>query len=455
MGLMYTLLNPVYGQLRGYNRMRIQRQVRDAIALRPEKFRGFQNELLQDRVRDAIRRFPIYAAKVKEYYGSLPDDNEFIELSRLPIWTREDQNRLFDSLQAPPVEDSFVHSTGGSTGSPTRFYVTRESYEWRLAVSDYGYSLAGAEEGQKSFYVWGTPIKNPTPMQKVKYGVHHWLQRRTYFDSFDFDDEQKVACCQAINRVKPYSLVGYTGNLVALAQFVRDNPGILKWRAEALVTAAEGLHPGQRELLEEYLVVEVFQSYGSREFMMIGMECWQHNGYNLVGTNLITEVVDDAGHPLPAGEVGRIVITDLRNAANPFIRYEIGDLGVMEESGHRCPCKLPFPILRRVEGRIQEVIVRADGEKVTALFIPHLMKEFEWIDGYQVVQHAPGDITVNIISVGADVKPARTDEVANALREKLGADMQIKFSFVDRLKKSRSGKTPIVIKDIATNALIK
>ena len=348
MGIMYTLLNPVYGQLRGYNRMRIQRQVRDAIALRPEKFRDFQNDLLQDRVRDAIGRFPLYAEKVKAFCGSLPDDNEFIELSNLPIWTRDDQNRLFDSLEEPPVEGSFVHATGGSTGAPTRFYVTRESYEWRLAVSDYGYSLAGAEEGQKSFYVWGTSIKNPDFLQKLKYCIHHWLQRRTYFDSFNFDDKQKAACCRAINRAKPYSLVGYSGNLVALARFARDNPGILEWRAAALVTAAEGLHPGQRELLEEQLVKEVFQSYGSREFMMIGMECWQHNGYHLVGTNLITEVVDENGSPLPAGEVGRIVITDLRNAANPFIRYEIGDLGVMEESGHRCSCKLPFPILKRV-----------------------------------------------------------------------------------------------------------
>jgi len=51
---------------------------------------------------------------------------------------------------------------------PLRFYVTRESYEWRTAVSDRGYGWAGAEEGRRSFYVWGTPIRAPSPAQRLK-----------------------------------------------------------------------------------------------------------------------------------------------------------------------------------------------------------------------------------------------------------------------------------------------
>ncbi len=441
---MYKVLSKLYGQLRGYGRWGICRQVWNAALMSPEAIDEMQAELFQKRVHDAIKRFPLYADKVKEFRGSLPKSGEHIDICELPIWTRDDQNRLFDSLSGSPIENSFMHATGGSTGTPTRFYVTRESYEWRTAVSNYGYFLAGADEGQKSFYVWGTPIKNPTVLKRVKSGVHHWLQRRTYFDSFNFDDERKKICCHKINRIKPYSIVGYTGNLVELARFVRDNPGILKWKSRTLITAAEGLLPGQRELLEQYLADEVFRSYGSREFMMIGMECWQHNGYHLLGTNLYTEVVDDYGMPLPPGEQGRIVVTDLRNAANPFIRYEIGDLGVMDYSGDRCPCKLPFVRLRDVVGRIQEVIVRADGEKLTALFIPHLMKEFTWIDGYQIVQNSPGDITVNIIS-DCELNDQMVIPIQNALCEKLGRDMRIGFARVDRLQKSKSGKTPIVV----------
>ncbi|MCK5528154.1 MAG: hypothetical protein KAI74_00610, partial [Kiritimatiellae bacterium] len=123
---------------------------------------------------------------------------------------------------------------------------------------------------------------------------------------------------------------------------------------------------------------------------------------------------------------------------------EIGDLGVMEEASHRCSCKLPFPILRRVEGRMQEVIVKADGENMTALFIPHLMKEFSWVDGYQIVQKAQGDIDVNIVS-SQELREESILPIREALQMKLGADMRIGFERVASLQKSRSGKTPIVI----------
>mgnify|MGYP000390950942 CR=1 FL=1 len=69
-----------------------------------------------------------------------------------------------------------------------------------------------------------------------------------------------------------------------LARYVRDHRDRLRWRAPTLVTAAEGLHPGQRALLEDTITDEVFQSYGSREFMLIGMECRCHAGYHVVTT---------------------------------------------------------------------------------------------------------------------------------------------------------------------------
>jgi phenylacetate-CoA ligase len=211
------------------------------------------------------------------------------------------------------------------------------------------------------------------------------------------------------------------------------------------VTAAEGLRSGQRDLVEEQLVDEVFQSYGSREFMMIGMECWKHEGYHLVGTNLQVEVVDETGKPSDPGETGRILVTDLRNDANPFIRYEIGDLGAMAPHDYQCPCGLPFPMLQRVDGRTQEVIVNANGDRLTALFIPHLMKEFDWIDGYQIAQQAPGIVEVRLVTQ-TDLATELTTPVTDALRSKLGADMTVSYRRMSSLAKSPSGKTPIVIR---------
>ncbi|NQT91376.1 MAG: phenylacetate--CoA ligase family protein [Lentisphaerae bacterium] len=437
-------MNSLYGQVRGYDRLRIRREAARNAGISRAELRDVCDSLLAKRLATSIRHFAGYADKVSRHLGGVPGTGVPVRLADLPVWTRDDQNRLFDSLEGPPAEGSYVHSTGGSTGSPTRFYVTRESYEWRTAVSDRAYSWAGAEEGQRSVYVWGTPVYPPALTARLKSRTHHWLQRRAYFDSFRFGEKEKEDCCALINRVRPHSLVGYAGNLVELADFVRRQPASLTWKAPTAVTAAEGLAPGRRELLEEHLAAEVFMSYGSREFMLIGMECREHSGYHVATDNVMAEVVAEDGTPASPGETGRILVTDLRNDGNPFLRYEIGDLGAMMPEDGVCPCGLPFPLLARVDGRTQEVIRLPGGEKLTALFVPHLMKEFGWIRGYQLVQESDRAIRIRLVG-DKELTPELTGPVADALRPKVGSEMRIEFELVDCLDKTPSGKTPIVI----------
>jgi phenylacetate-CoA ligase len=395
-------------------------------------------DLFARRVEDAMRRFPAYAAKAASR-GGVPARPE-----TLPVWTREDQRALFDSLAGPPARSAFVNATGGSTGMPIRYYVTRESWEWRLAVSDRGYGWAGAGEGTPSFYVWGTAVFAPGRFTRAWQRAHHVVQRRVFFDSFDFGEQRMALCCDAINRFGPAALVGYAGNLMELADYVRRHPGALKRRARTAVAAAEALPPGGRELVEAHLADEVFLSYGSREFMLIGMECRQHAGYHLASDNLLVEVAGDDGRPLPPGEPGRILVTDLRNDANPFVRYDIGDVGVMGDPRRRCPCGLPFPLLLSVEGRSREIILTPSGKKLTALFIPHMMKEFAWARGYQVVQDDPAGVTMTLVCDG-ELTPALTDRIAECLRPRLESGMRLEFRRVERLRKTRTGKTPIVV----------
>jgi len=436
-------LSNFYGDLRGYGRGRIRSEVARSCLMSADELKLLTEELFQHRVRSALDRFPAYADRVRKHFGEIPEAGRRIVPAALPVWTRQDQCALFLSLPGAPVPGSFVHATGGSTGEPTRFYATRESYEWRSAVADRGYSWAGAEEGRTSYYVWGSPIKPLPALRRLKVDLEHMIQRRRYFDSFLFNEARKRSCCHEINRFKPGALVGYAGNLVDLAFYVRARAGVLRWKAHSLVTGAEGLQPGQRELLEETLADEVFMSYGSREFMLIGMECSHHKGYHVSSDNLFVEVVDEAGQPMAPGQTGRILVTDLRNEANPFVRYEIGDLGAW--ATEPCSCGLPFPLLARVEGRIQEYLVAADGARMTALFIPHLMKEFVWIRGYQLEQERVGMVRVNVLS-DEDPGVSAVNDLVAALQAKLGMKTRVDVVRVSALQKSASGKVPIVLR---------
>lgn len=436
-----------YGEVRGYHRWSIRRRVETNQRLsRDELARLNESEFLRH-VHRSIARFPFYAERVKAHRGSLPKPGEAVRPAELPVWTRHDQ-RAFFAQQDHPGDSMFAHQTSGSTSLPIRFHITRESWEWRNAIVDRAYAFAQAEEGRKSLYVWAAEQKKPSLKQRVKHGVHMALQRRAVFDAFQqFGDAEREACIRLINTFRPHAIVGYTGQLVDVARYARDHGGLLTWRAKTLVNAAEGLQAGQRELLQQYLVDQVFLSYGCREFMSIGMECDRHAGYHLNTDNLLVEVVDEDGRPAAPGTEGRIVVTDFHNAATPFIRYEIGDIGVMAPAEPACACGRPFPLLASVDGRLQDVVHTPSGP-ISGLYITYTMRQFDdWIEGYQVVQDAKDRVRVRLLTK-TDFTPERLAPVEALLKKKLGDSMTIEFERATELTRRRSGKVALVISSI-------
>src|SRR5262245_25508406 len=392
-----SFASSLYGELRGYHRLAIRRRVEANQRMSFDEMARFNEREFTAHVHRCIERFPFYAERVKAYRGSLPRPDQPLR-GDLPVWTRHDQREFF-AQQERPHDSMFAHQTSGSTSLPVRFHITRESREWRNAIVDRAYGWAQAEEGRKSLYVWAADQARPSLSQRIKHGVHVRLQRRALFDAFvQFGNQERAACVQMINRFRPHAIVGYTGQLVDIARYVRDNPGELRWKAKTLVNAAEGLQPGQRELLQQHLVDQVFLSYGCREFMSIGMECDRHVGYHLNTDNVRVEVVDENGRAVPPGEEGRIVVTDFHNAATPFIRYEIGDIAVMASADERCACGLPFPFWKWLDGRLRDVVHTSNGP-VSALYVAYTMRQFDdWIEGYQVVQDSRDRVTVRLMT---------------------------------------------------------
>src|SRR5262249_25984262 len=150
--------------------------------------------------------------------------------------------------------------------------------------------------------------------------------------------------------------------------------GLAAWSPRSIVVGAEKLHPFQRELIERVFRAPVFETYGAREFMLIGAECDRHDGLHLTTENLLVEVLDDEGRPAPAGAEGNAVVTDLTNAGMPFLRYVNGDRAVAGFGA--CPCGRGLPLLRKVVGRRLDVLHTPDGRRAPGELFPHLLKDF-------------------------------------------------------------------------------
>jgi phenylacetate-CoA ligase len=435
-----TLISALYGEARGYNRLSIRRQVA-ANELLPRAILAVRSDrLFQQRVQQSIQRFPAYAERVKAHRGSLPRPDQLLRPEELPVWTRRDQIEFF-SGQERPADSHYVHESSGSTGIVVRFHITRASYEWRTAIADRAYSWARAEEGSRSLHIWGN-TKSASRLHGYKVVVHRALQRRAYFNARRaFSDEERAACCEVINRMRPDAIVGYTGILVDIARYAREHRA-LTWRARTLISTAETLQCGQRDVLESELAAEVFDSYGSREFMNIASECDHHGGYHINSDNLRVEIVDPDGNPVAPGTRGSVVVTDLHNDATPFVRYEVGDMAVMGHPDEPCRCGRPFPLLRSIEGRAQDVIITPRG-RVSAINIQAVLDEFAWIEGYQLQQPSLDRLIIKLLS---RVEPNEESllPVRSRLRTQIG-DLSVSFERVSELTRRANGKVEMVV----------
>jgi len=170
---------------------------------------------------------------------------------------------------------------------------------------------------------------------------------------------------QVLERGRYRQIFGYPSALYLLCLHARTQGKNL--RALGLKVAfvtGEVLYEYQREVISEVFNCPVANGYGGRDSALIAHECPQ-GGMHILADALILELVDPQGRPVPPGEAGEIVITDLYSHEAPFIRYGTGDVAVL--SPRKCRCGRSLPMLEQVEGRSNDTIVAPDGRMINSL----------------------------------------------------------------------------------------
>lgn len=443
--LFQNLLYPLYETgLRRRNTLRYKKILDANQWLSKDELLSRQWQDLEKLLRHAYENTAYYRELFDKLHLKPSDIKSYEDFQKIPICSREDVVAQHERMIASNYRDKVMRkSTGGSTGVPVQFALDRDSYEWRTAAAQRGYSWANCEAGQKTLYLWGVDIGNPTPIKKLKTDLYHKFFNRKMFNCFELTDSEMRRCVEYINSRKPTGIVAFTTAVYNFARFVDDN-GLTCHPVESVIIGAEKLYEHQRELIERVLQTKVFNTYGCREFMLIAAECNQHNGLHVSVDNLFVEVM--AGdEPAKPGERGDIVITDLHNYGMPFIRYRNGDV-VIQEAG-QCDCGRGLPLIRDIDGRRMDEIVTISGKVLSGGFFPHLMKEFGEVEKFQVIQKARDKLLLKIV-LKEELDKERIDFCLSEIRKVVGDDMKIELEFVDHIPLSSSGKFRVTISEI-------
>jgi phenylacetate-CoA ligase len=363
-------------------------------------------------------------------------------LPGMPVLEREDIRRHRDAMRTTdPSLRVMAKATGGSSGVPLQFYFDEESYDRRNAAWHRGYGWAGAAPGTRQFYLWGVPLERPPLRARLKTRAYEALYRRTVVSCFGLDEAAVPSVAAALGRTRPEVIVAYVNPLYFLARSLAAR-GVRPWQPRSIVVGAEKLHDFQRETIEAVFRAPVFETYGSREFMLIGAECPEHAGLHLTAEHLIVEVVDDAGRPVAPGVEGDILVTDLHNRALPFIRYRNGDRGVM--AGGPCRCGRTLPRLARVTGRRLDVLMSPEGRTIPGEVFPHLLKDFPGVERFQVIQEEPDRIRLLLVA-GPAWRDRDEATIRAAITEITGAGVRLEVERVAAIPLTAAGKHLVVV----------
>jgi len=409
------------------------------------QLRTFQWQELQKLLKHAYNNVPYWQMVFKQLNLQPSDIKSYAEFRKLPMITKEDIRANKEQMIARNyIGKTWTKATGGSTGEPLELDYTPESYDWRVAASKRGYAWAGCEDGMRQAYIWGVAIGKQPLLKKWKEGLHHFILRQKYFNCFEFDQARMEQTLKELNRYKPQIIVGYTNPLYNFAKFVNNNGGI-KFAPNSVISAAEKLYQFQREEIEKAFGCRAFNTYGSREFMLIASECQEHKGLHINVENLFVEVIKEDGTPAQAGEMGDVVITDLHNYGMPFIRYQIGDMAIASEKN--CPCGRGLPMLEDVVGRSLDMIKTPDGRFVPGEFFPHLMKEFSEVKQFQVIQEQLDRLVVKIVRSGS-FQQSRLEFLQDEIRKVVGQSIRMDLQFVDEIPLTKTGKFRVTVSNI-------
>jgi len=407
-----------------------------------EDIEKFQWGELSKLLEHAYKHVPYWQNALGEL-GLRPEDiKAYADFHQLPVLDKDTiRDNYQDLLASDHRGKTWQKSTGGSTGQPLHFEYTSDSYDWRVASSKRAYGWSGAEDGRKTAYIWGGAIGKTPALRRFKEDVHHAYLRQRYYNCFGFTRRKMAEVLRDINGFRPDFIVGYTNPLYEFAKHVKKT-GTLTFKPVSILSAAEKLHEFQRKEISEAFGCPVFNTYGSREFMMIASECEKHNGLHLSMENLLVEILAKDGIPARAGQIGDIVVTDLHNYGMPFIRYRIGDLGIA--SDRHCDCGRGLAILEDVVGRELDILRSPDGRSIPGEYFPHLMKEFPEIRRFQVIQDNVDHLLIKIVKE-SEFSGNRLEVITDEINKVVGDKVKVEYEYVDDIELTATGKHRVTL----------
>jgi phenylacetate-CoA ligase len=387
--------------------------------------------------REEIVRFHL---ENNSFYKTFAKNTRIDDWNSVPIMTKQDlqiplNRRLSNGYT---VKNVYVNKTSGSSGDPFIFAKDKfcHALTWAEIQNRFGwYDIDFNSSMQARFY--GIPLDKKG---YFKERIKDVFSNRFRFSVFDLSDNAFKNHLKKFKSTSFDFINGYTSPIVQFAKFLKRESVILNTICPTLkvcVVTSEILFDNDKELMETQFGVPVINEYGASELDLIAFQN-KRGELQLNSETLYVEILDANNNPLPNGKEGRIVITSFYNKAHPFIRYDIGDIGI---KSHTSTAKKP--VLQNLIGRTNDIAILPSGKKAAGLTFYYITKSIIEDDGnvkeFVIEQRTKSNFIIKYVSED-NLNNEKKKVIIEEMERYLETGLNISFERQNQLTRTKGGK---------------
>ena len=372
-----------------------------------EKIAAVQKKRLNALVKTAKENSPFY----RELYAGIGED---FSLEDLPPVSKPELMAHFDQVLTDRsitmarideftqnldhigrmIDDKYlIFKTSGSTGNPAVVLYNKQNIDVSSAVA--AFRTFARKEDLRKFMKHGKKTAGVFADYGfyLACGMSRYLQlkmpRQKTKITVDVNAPEEEIVRQ-LNEFRPAMLSGYPSNLALLADLKE-----LDIHPDVVITGGELLTDEIRSKLERRFGCYVQTHYSCTEGGEIACEC-EEKHLHINEDWVIVEPVDSEYNPVPYGEMSdKVLLTNLSNTIQPFIRYELTDRVIVHNE--RCRCGRTTLWLE-IEGRTDDILEFENGVRIAPMSLYKVLEEVKAIRRFQLVQRAPDRVELRLIS---------------------------------------------------------
>lgn len=330
---------------------------------------------------------------------------------------------------------SFQVSTSGSTGTPFIVYQDKNKKLRNTADTIYFSEKAGYKIGHKLFYIraWNKLIKKSklaTFLQNIRMINVKYLNPVS-ISKFIKEIEQGTS-----NK----AFIGYPSAFKEICNYLDDiNSKPLNLKVSSMIANAEPLGEPTKKAIKKYFGFDILSRYSNMENGILSQQIT--NGgtcFHINWASYYIEILDvNEDKPAGYGNMGRVVVTDLFNYYMPLIRYDTGDLAIMDVAKDS---NTQAPSFIKVEGRQMDAIYTTDGRIMTT--VVYELEHFPEFKQFQLIQE---NKNTYLVKINLDGIFEQEEKMNIVLKNLLGEDAIINIEYVEEIPELSSGKRKLTL----------